>query len=109
MWCFGCSTVALIASFFPFCVLVGRYRFLIIAFLFIQYTYVHCILRCRRYFTKLLNFLEKLQICPVAQKQGKRKLQGGPQSQIAALPRHQEEEQTDKSKQAQIEQTYEKH
>ena len=26
-----------------------------------------------------------------------------------ALPRHQEEEETDKSKQAQIEQTYEKH
>ena len=32
-----------------------------------------------------------------------------PQSQIAALPRPQEEEKTDKSKQAQIEQTYEKH
>ena len=30
-----------------------------------------------------------------------------PQSQTAALPRHQEEEETDKSKQAQIEQTYE--
>ena len=27
----------------------------------------------------------------------------------AALPRHQEEEETDKTKQAQIEQTYEKH
>ena len=27
----------------------------------------------------------------------------------AALPRHQEEEETDKSKQAQIEQTYKKH
>ena len=32
-----------------------------------------------------------------------------PQSQTAALPRHQEEEKSDKSKQAQIEQTYEKH
>ena len=32
-----------------------------------------------------------------------------PQSQIAALPRHQEEEEADKSKQAQIEQTYVKH
>ena len=42
-------------------------------------------------------------------KKGKRKVQGVPQSQIAALPRHQEEEETDKSKQAQIEQTYEKH
>ena len=29
-----------------------------------------------------------------------------PQSQAAALPRHQEEEETDKTKQAQIEQMY---
>ena len=43
------------------------------------------------------------------QKRGKRKVQGVPQSQTAALPRHQEEEETDKTKQAQIEQTYEKH
>ena len=43
------------------------------------------------------------------QKKGKRKVQGVPQSQTAALPRPQEEEETDKSKQAQIEQTYEKH
>ena len=40
---------------------------------------------------------------------GKRKVQGVPQSQTAALPRHQEEEETDKAKQAQIEQTYGKH
>ena len=39
----------------------------------------------------------------------KRKIQGVPQSQTAGLPRHQEEEETDKTKQAQIEQTYEKH
>ena len=39
----------------------------------------------------------------------KRKIQGVPQSQTAALPRHQEEEETDKSKQVLIEQTYEKH
>ena len=39
----------------------------------------------------------------------KRKVQGVPQSQTAALPRHPEEEETDKTKQAQIEQTYEKH
>ena len=32
-----------------------------------------------------------------------------PQSQTATLPRYQEEEKTDKSKQAQIEQKYEKH
>ena len=31
------------------------------------------------------------------------------QSQASALPRHQEEEKTDKTKQAQIEQTHEKH
>ena len=42
-------------------------------------------------------------------KKGKRKVQGVPQSQNAALPRPQEEEETDKSKQAKIEQTYEKH
>ena len=42
-------------------------------------------------------------------KKGKRKVQGVPQSQTAALPRPQEEEETDKSKQAQIEQKYEKH
>ena len=42
-------------------------------------------------------------------KKGKRKVQGVPQSQTAALPRQQEEEETDKSKQAQIGQTYEKH
>ena len=43
------------------------------------------------------------------EKKSKRKVQGVPQSQNAALPRPQEEEETDKSKQAQIEQTYEKH
>ena len=42
-------------------------------------------------------------------KKGKRKVQGEPQSQTAALPRPQEEEETDKSKQAQNEKTYEKH
>ena len=42
-------------------------------------------------------------------KKGKRKVQGVPQSQTAALPRHQEEEETDKTKQAQIEQRHEKH
>ena len=36
-------------------------------------------------------------------KKSKRKVQGVPQSQTAALPRHQKEEETDKSKQAQIE------
>ena len=41
------------------------------------------------------------------EKQVKRKVKGMPQSHTAALPRHQEE--TDKTKQAQIEQTYEKH
>ena len=44
----------------------------------------------------------------VTKKGGKRKVQGGLQSQTAALPGYQEEE-TNKTKQAQIEQTYEKH
>ena len=39
-------------------------------------------------------------------KKGKRKVQGVQQSQAAALPRHQEEEETDKTKQAQIKQTF---
>ena len=42
-------------------------------------------------------------------KKGKRKCQEVPQSQAAALPIHQEEEKTDKTKEAQIEQMYEKH
>ena len=41
-------------------------------------------------------------------KKSKRKVLGVPQSQAAVLPRHQEGE-TVKTKQAQIEQTYEKH
>ena len=41
-------------------------------------------------------------------KNGKRKVQGVPQSQTATLPRRQEEEETDKPKQAQIEQMHEK-
>ena len=42
-------------------------------------------------------------------KKGKRKAQGVLQPQTAAPSRPQEKEETDKSKQAQIEQTYEKH
>ena len=43
-------------------------------------------------------------------KKGKRKVQGVQQSQAAAHPRHREEEETDKTKQVQIEsKTYEKH
>ena len=41
-------------------------------------------------------------------KKGKRNVEGVPQPQAAAIPRHQEEEETDNTKQAQIEQTYEK-
>ena len=39
-------------------------------------------------------------------KKEKRKVQGVPQSQTAALPRHQEEKETDTTKQAHIEQTH---
>ena len=57
---------------------------------------------------RLGEHLENLETTSVPEK-GKRKVQGVPQSQTAALPRPQEEEETDKSKQAQTEQTYEKH
>ena len=39
-------------------------------------------------------------------KKSERNVQGLSQSQAEALPRHQEEEETQKTKQAQIEQTY---
>ena len=45
----------------------------------------------------------------VGLKKGKRKVQGVSQSQAAAHPRHKEKEKTDKTKQAQIEQQYDKH
>ena len=51
----------------------------------------------------------RLRSAWISAKKGKRKVQRVPQSQTAALPRPQKEEETDKSKQAQTEQTYEKH
>ena len=60
----------------------------------------------RKYFLRLFAEFELLMFY---NNKGKRKVQGMPQSQTAALPRPQEEEETDKSKQAQTEQTYEKH
>ena len=42
-------------------------------------------------------------------KQVKRKIQGVPQSQVAANPRHQEEEERDINQHAQNKQTHEKH
>ena len=50
-----------------------------------------------------------MSLVTVSLKKGKKKVQGVPQSQTAALARHQEEEETEKTKQARIEQTYEKH
>ena len=50
-----------------------------------------------------------LNMSDIGFKKGKRTVQGVPQSQAEAPPRHQEEEETDKTKQTQIEQTYEKH
>ena len=41
-------------------------------------------------------------------KKVREKVQRVPQLQVAALPRHQGDEETDKSKQAQVEQTYDK-
>ena len=54
-------------------------------------------------------YIVRLWLLPHIRKKGRRKVQGVPQSQTAALPRPQEEEETDKSKQEQTEQTYEKH
>ena len=51
----------------------------------------------------------KITYTELSPKKGKREVQGVPQSQTAAHSRHQEEEETVKTKQAQIEQTYEKH
>ena len=45
----------------------------------------------------------------LVKKKGKKKVQGVPQSQTWAPPRHLEEEETEKNKQAHIEQTHEKH
>ena len=59
--------------------------------------------------TEYLNVETKHNFCINCKKWDKRKVQGMPQSQTAALPINQEEEETDKTKQAQIEQTYEKH
>ena len=61
---------------------------------------------CNKLF--LIGLIENVK-SHLIKKKGKRKVQGVPQSQTAALPRPQEEEETDKSKQAQTEQTYEKH
>ena len=56
-----------------------------------------------------LNMAPKWNSVSHLEKKGKRKVQDVPQSQTAALPRHREEDETDKTKQAEIEQTYEKH
>ena len=53
-------------------------------------------------------FVTGMNTC-IGLKKGKRKVQEVPQSHTATLPKPQEEEETAKSKQAQTEQTYEKH
>ena len=63
--------------------------------------------RCRVSYVTLLSIWYWLTVGQ--ENKSKRKVQGVPQSQTAALPRHQEEEETDKSKQAQIDQMYEKY
>ena len=74
---------------------------------------LRCLSRPRNYKTFFMLNSAEHELCPANasqitnhyKKKGKRKVQGVPQSQTAALPRPQEEEETDKSKQAQIEQT----
>ena len=53
------------------------------------------------------NAINRSTVWPTTDNEVREK--GVPQSQAAANPRHEEEEETDKTKQAQIEQTYEKH
>ena len=72
--------------------------------------YSWLILLCARINKKQkLNYDGPSQRHIIKKKKGKRKVQGVPQSQTAALPRPQEEEETDKRKQAQTEQTHQKH
>ena len=56
---------------------------------------------CGRW-TGLHCLLLKYRTIVKKKKKGKRKVQGVPQSQTATLPRHKEEEETDKFKQTQI-------
>ena len=60
--------------------------------------------------TDILYFQLELRVFKLLliYKKGKRKVQGVPQSKAAAHPRHEEEKETDKTKQAQTEQTYER-
>ena len=60
-------------------------------------------------FSEIIFSFNLLRLYIFILEKGKRKVQGVPQSQTAVLPRPQEEEETVKSKQAQTEQTYEKH
>ena len=55
----------------------------------------------------MLVELVSLDINIFKKKNGKRRVQGVPQSQTATPPKYQEGEENDKTKQAQIEQTYE--
>ena len=58
--------------------------------------------------TKTKGIVEKDKLIGyriIRYKKGKKKVKGMPQSQTATLPRHKKEEETDKTKQAQIEQT----
>ena len=55
------------------------------------------------------NLPEMLWLSSLPVKKVREKVQGVPQSQTTALPRPQEEEETDKSKQAQTKQTYKRH
>ena len=57
----------------------------------------------------MLDLVHKSHLGVVKCKKDKRKVQEVPQPQTAALPRPLEEEETNKSKQTQTEQTYEKH
>ena len=87
--------------------LAARQLFVLWVCLVVGYININCNIKIQEcnYFS---YFKYQLHV-QFRKKKGKRKVQGVPQSQTAVLPRPEEEEETDKSKQAQIEQTYEKH
>ena len=72
--------------------------------------HTHTSIGTSKWFWIIENFeLLEFELSKKKKKKGKRKVQGVPKSQTAAVSGPKEEEETDKSKQAQIEQTYEKH
>ena len=72
-------------------------------------TDIYCLINFSKYHMSPIQTCKVRNVYKHISKKGKRKIQGVPQSQAAAHPRHQKKEEIDKTKQAQLEQTFEKH